>query len=230
MPGDELGGTVQNDILKEYVARGTYIYPAAALDAAHHRPVRLLRASASRAGTRSRSRGYHIREAGATAVQEIAFTLANGIAYVRGRDRRRALASTTSAPRLSFFFNAHNDFFEEVAKFRAARRMWARIMRERFGAKNRGARRRCGSTRRPAAPRSPRSSRRTTSSGSRCRRWPRCWAARSRSTRTPSTRRSALPTEQAATIALRTQQVIGYESRRRPTRPIRSAARTSSSR
>jgi methylmalonyl-CoA mutase, N-terminal domain len=129
-----LGGTVQNDILKEYIARGTYIYPP--------RPsMRLVtdifgycRQHLPSWNTISIS-GYHIREAGSTAVQEVAFTLANGIAYVQAAVDA-GLAVDEFAPRLSFFWNAHNNFFEEVAKFRAARRMWAEIMTERFGAKN----------------------------------------------------------------------------------------------
>ena len=96
--------------------------------------------------------GYHIREAGSTAVQELAFTLANGIAYVQARGREPGSSSDDFAPRMSFFFNAHNDFFEEVAKFRAARRLWARLMRERFGATD-AARSRCDSIHRPAGPR-----------------------------------------------------------------------------
>jgi len=127
-----LGGTVQNDILKEYIARGTYIYPP--------RPsMRLItdifaycHERLPKWNTISIS-GYHIREAGSTAVQEIAFTLANGIAYVEAAVAA-GLAVDDFAPRLSFFWNAHNNLFEEVAKFRAARRMWARIMTERFGA------------------------------------------------------------------------------------------------
>ena len=128
-----LRGTIQNDILKEYVARGTYIFPP--------RPsMRLITDTFSyckdnlpRWNTISIS-GYHIREAGATAVQEVAFTLANAIAYVEAAIKA-GLDVDEFAPRLSFFFNAHNDFLEEVAKFRAARRLWARIMRERFGAR-----------------------------------------------------------------------------------------------
>jgi methylmalonyl-CoA mutase N-terminal domain/subunit len=127
-----LSGTVQNDILKEYVARGTYIYPP--------RPsMRLVtdifaycRQELPSWNTISIS-GYHIREAGSTAVQEVAFTLANGIAYVEAA-LQAGLAVDEFAPRLSFFWNSHNNLFEEVAKFRAARRMWARIMTERFGA------------------------------------------------------------------------------------------------
>jgi methylmalonyl-CoA mutase N-terminal domain/subunit len=132
--GAALGGTIQNDILKEYVARGTYIYPPRPsmriitdifAYCAEHLP---------QWNTISIS-GYHIREAGSTAVQEIAFTLANGIAYVEAAVAA-GLAVDDFAPRLSFFWNAHNNLFEEVAKYRAARRMWAHIMTERFGAKN----------------------------------------------------------------------------------------------
>ena len=129
-----LSGTVQNDILKEYIARGTYIYPI------RHamRIVTDLFAWANENlpewNTISIS-GYHMREAGATAVQEVAFTLANAAAYVEAAIKA-GLAVDTFAPRISFFFNAHNNFLEEIAKFRAARRMWARLMRERFAAKN----------------------------------------------------------------------------------------------
>jgi methylmalonyl-CoA mutase, N-terminal domain len=130
----KLGGTIQNDILKEYVARGTYIYPP--------RPsMRLItdifaycRERVPSWNTISIS-GYHIREAGSTAVQEIAFTLANGIAYVQAAVDA-GLSVDEFAPRLSFFWNGHNNLFEEVAKYRAARRMWWRIMTERFGAKD----------------------------------------------------------------------------------------------
>src|SRR5467141_3353780 len=130
----KLSGTVQNDILKEYIARGTYIYPV--------RPAMRIvtdifawcRDNLPKWNTISIS-GYHIREAGSTAVQEVAFTLANGIAYVQG-----ALDAGQSvdefAPQLSFFFNAHNDLLEEIAKYRAARRLWAGIMAERFAAKD----------------------------------------------------------------------------------------------
>lgn len=128
-----LGGTIQNDILKEYVARGTYIYPPRPSMRLVTDTFAYCRSELPAWNTISIS-GYHIREAGATAVQELAFTLANGIAYVEA-----ALAAGLSAdevgPRLSFFWNAHSNFFEEIAKFRAARRMWARIMAERFGAK-----------------------------------------------------------------------------------------------
>lgn len=133
IPSTELSGTIQNDILKEYIARGTYIFPPQPsmrlitdifAYCAEHVP---------KWNTISIS-GYHIREAGSTAVQELAFTIANGMAYVEA-----ALAAGLDidqfAPRLAFFFNAHNQFFEEIAKFRAARRIWAKIMRHKYGAK-----------------------------------------------------------------------------------------------
>lgn len=126
-------GTIQNDILKEYIARGTYIFPP--------RPsMRLITDTFAWCATNTPQfntisiSGYHIREAGSTAAQELAFTLADGIAYVDAAIKV-GLDVDAFAPRLSFFFNAHNNFLEEIAKFRAARRMWARIMRERFGAK-----------------------------------------------------------------------------------------------
>ncbi len=129
-----LSGTIQNDILKEYVARGTYIYPPRPA----MRIITDLFSWASRElpewNTISIS-GYHIREAGSTAVQEVAFTLANAIAYIQAA-LEAGLAIDTFAPRLSFFFNSHNNFLEEIAKFRAARRLFARIMRDRFGAKS----------------------------------------------------------------------------------------------
>ncbi len=130
----QLRGTVQNDILKEYVARGTYIFPPRPSMRLVTDLFRYCAAEVPKWNTISIS-GYHIREAGSTAVQEVAFTLANGIAYVQAAIDA-GLDVDTFAPRLSFFFNAHNDFLEEIAKFRAARRLWARIMRERFGAKN----------------------------------------------------------------------------------------------
>ena len=134
IPADKLDGTIQNDILKEYVARGTYIFPPAP----SMRLITDIFAYCSKEvpnwNTISIS-GYHIREAGSTAIQEVAFTLADGIAYVEAAIKA-GLDVDEFAPRLSFFFNAHNDLFEEVAKFRAARRVWAHIMKERFGAKN----------------------------------------------------------------------------------------------
>ena len=131
---EKLKGTIQNDILKEYAARGTYIFP----------PVPSMRLITDIFAFCSQSipswntvsiSGYHIREAGSTAVQEVAFTLANGIAYVEAA-LQAGLKVDDFAPRLSFFFNAHLDFLEEIAKFRAARRLWAKIMKERFGAKS----------------------------------------------------------------------------------------------
>ncbi len=130
----QLRGTIQNDILKEYVARGTYIFPP--------RPSMRLITDTFRYGAQEVPKwnpisisGYHIREAGSTAVQEVAFTLADAIAYVKAAIEA-GLDVDDFAPRLSFFFNAHNNFLEEIAKFRAARRMWARIMRQRFNAQD----------------------------------------------------------------------------------------------
>jgi len=132
--GRDLRGTIQNDILKEYAARGTYIFPPAPSMRLVTDTFAYCQHALPHWNTISIS-GYHMREAGATAVQEVAFTLANAIAYVRAATAA-GLAVDEFAPRLSFFFGAHNNFFEEIAKFRAARRMWARIMRERFGAQN----------------------------------------------------------------------------------------------
>ncbi len=129
-----LRGTVQNDILKEYIARGTYIFPPRPSMRLVTDLFRYCAAEVPRWNTISIS-GYHIREAGSTAVQEVAFTLANGIAYVQAA-LEAGLEVDRFAPRLSFFFNAHNEFLEEIAKFRAARRLWARIMRERFHARD----------------------------------------------------------------------------------------------
>ena len=134
VPRARLGGTVQNDILKEYVARGTYIYP----------PAHSMRLAVDviEFATREMPQwnyisvsGYHMREAGATAVQEVAFTIANAIAYVEAV-RKRGLSLDDFLPRLSFFFSADRNFLEEVAKYRAARRLWAKVVAERFGAKN----------------------------------------------------------------------------------------------
>ncbi|HEX4715347.1 MAG TPA: methylmalonyl-CoA mutase family protein [Ktedonobacteraceae bacterium] len=133
-PRAKLGGTLQNDILKEYIAQKEFLFPP--------EPSMRLVTDTIEFGTRSMPRwntisisGYHIREAGATAVQELAFTLADGLAYVDDA-LARGLDIDEFAPRLSFFFDVHNDFFEEIAKFRAARRLWARLMRERYGAKD----------------------------------------------------------------------------------------------
>ncbi|MGJ7045665.1 acyl-CoA mutase large subunit family protein [Thermoanaerobacterium thermosulfurigenes] len=131
---DKLEGTIQNDILKEYIARGTYIFPIEPSLRLTTDIFKYCSKYIPKWNTISIS-GYHIREAGATAVQEIAFTLANGIEYVNAA-LKAGLDVDEFAPRLSFFFSAHNDLLEEVAKFRAARRIWARIMKERFNAKN----------------------------------------------------------------------------------------------
>ena len=129
-----VSGTTQNDILKEYIARGTWIYPPRASMRLVTDVFEFAARELPKWNTISIS-GYHMREAGATAAQELAFTLADGIAYVEAAVAR-GLAVDDFAPRLSFFFAAWSELFEEVAKFRAARRMWARIMRERFGAQN----------------------------------------------------------------------------------------------
>ncbi len=131
---DRLSGTVQNDILKEYIARGTYIFPPGPSMRLITDTFAYCKDRVPRWNTISIS-GYHMREAGSTAVQEVAFTLANGIAYVQAAVDA-GLGVDVFAPQLSFFFNAHNDLLEEVAKFRAARRLWARIMRERFSARD----------------------------------------------------------------------------------------------
>ncbi|MGA9544014.1 MAG: methylmalonyl-CoA mutase family protein, partial [Candidatus Sulfotelmatobacter sp.] len=130
----KISGTIQNDILKEYIAQKEYIYPPA--------PSMRLVIDTFEFGSKFTPRfntisisGYHIREAGSTALQELAFTLYDGIEYVEWA-RRRGLDVDDFGPRLSFFFNAHNDFFEEIAKYRAARKIWGRVMKERFGAKN----------------------------------------------------------------------------------------------
>ena len=134
VPSDVISGTIQNDMLKEYIAQKTFVFPP--------EPSMKLIVDTFEYGTKAVPRwntisisGYHIREAGSTAVQELAFTLRDGIEYVEWA-LNRGLEIDEFAPRLSFFFNAHNDFFEEIAKFRAARRIWARAMKERFGAKN----------------------------------------------------------------------------------------------
>jgi methylmalonyl-CoA mutase N-terminal domain/subunit len=205
----KLSGTVQNDVLKEYIARGTYIYPP-------QQAMRIITDMFAWANqnvpewnTISIS-GYHMREAGSTAVQEVAFTLGNGMAYVEAAIKA-GLDVDKFAPRLSFFFNAHNNFLEEVAKFRAARRMWARIMREHFKARN---------------PRSWMLRFHTQTAGSTLtaqqpennivRTAIQAMAAVLGGTQSLHTNSYdealALPTEQAARIALRTQQVIAYES------------------
>ena len=204
-----LGGTVQNDILKEYIARGTYRFPVGPSMRLITDTFRFCAASVPRWNPISIS-GYHIREAGATAVQEVAFTLANGIAYVQAAVDS-GLDVDRFGARLSFFFNAHSHLFEEVAKFRAARRMWAKIMRERFGAREE---RSCLLRFHAQTAGSTLQSRqidinvvRTTMQA---------LAAVLGGTQSLHTNGRdealALPTEASARLALRTQQVLGYES------------------
>ena len=205
---DTISGTIQNDILKEYIARGTYIYPPEPSLALIAETFRFCAAEVPNWNPISIS-GYHIREAGATAVQELAFTFANAMEYV-SRAIDAGLAVDRFAPRLSFFFAAHNDLFEEVAKFRAARRMYARLMRERFGASDASARLRFhtqtgGVTLQAQQP-----------LNNVVRVAIQALAAVLGGTQSLHTNgydeALALPTEQAATLALRTQQVIAYES------------------
>jgi methylmalonyl-CoA mutase N-terminal domain/subunit len=205
----KLSGTVQNDVLKEYIARGTYIYPPQQALRVITDVFAWAKENVPDWNTISIS-GYHMREAGSTAVQEVAFTLGNGMAYVEAAIKA-GLDVDKFAPRLSFFFNAHNNFLEEVAKFRAARRMWARIMREHFKAKNpkswmlRFHTQTAGSTLTAQQPEN--NIVRTAIQG---------LAAVLGGTQSLHTNSYdealALPTEAAARIALRTQQVIAYES------------------
>jgi methylmalonyl-CoA mutase N-terminal domain/subunit len=208
-PRAQLGGTIQNDILKEYIAQNEFIFPP--------QPAMRLVTDTIEFGTRETPlwntisiSGYHIREAGATAAQELAFTLADGMAYVEAA-LERGLDIDDFAPRLSFFFNCHNDFFEELAKFRAARRIWAREMRERYGAKS---------------PRSWWMRFHTQTAG--CSLYPQqpevnlirtaiqALAAVMGGTQSLHTNSLdeaiALPSERAALLALRTQQIIAHES------------------
>jgi methylmalonyl-CoA mutase, N-terminal domain len=207
--GDRLRGTVQNDILKEYVARGNYIFPPKPsmrittdlFAYCHERLPRWNTISIS---------GYHIREAGATAVQELAFTLAHGIAYCDGAIAA-GLSPDEFGARLSFFFNAHNHFFQEVAKFRAARQLWARIMRDRFGATNSRAlalrfhAQTGGSTLTAQQPENNvvRVAVQALSAV--------CGGAQSIHTNAFD-EALALPTERSARIALRTQQILAHEA------------------
>ncbi len=205
----KLSGTVQNDVLKEYIARGTYIYPPQQAMHVITDMFAWAKENVPEWNTISIS-GYHMREAGSTAVQEVAFTLGNGMAYVEAAIKA-GLDVDKFAPRLSFFFNAHSNFLEEVAKYRAARRMWARIMREHFKAKNpkswmlRFHTQTAGSTLTAQQPEN--NIVRTAIQG---------LAAVLGGTQSLHTNSYdealALPTEQAARIALRTQQVIAYES------------------
>ncbi len=203
-----LSGTVQNDILKEYIARGTYIYPPDPSLALTAEMFRFCAADVPQWNPISIS-GYHIREAGATAVQEVAFTFADAIAYVQ-QAVDTGLVVDAFAPRLSFFFAAHSDLFEEVAKFRAARRLWARIMRDRFGANDASCKLRFhtqtgGVTLTAQQP-----------LNNVVRVTVQALAATLGGTQSLHTNgydeALALPTAQAATLALRTQQIVGYES------------------
>ncbi len=208
-PLDKLSGTVQNDVLKEYIARGTYIYPV-------NHALRIVTDMFAWATEHVPDwnpisiSGYHMREAGSTAVQEVAFTLANGMAYVQAA-LNAGLEVNNFGPRLSFFFNAHNNFLEEVAKFRAARRLWAHIMRDKFGAKSprswmlRFHTQTAGSTLTAQQPEN--NIVRTTLQA---------LAAVLGGTQSLHTNgydeALALPTEAAARIALRTQQILAHES------------------
>lgn len=209
VPADKISGTIQNDLLKEYIARGTYVYPPRPSMRIITDIFEYCSKHVPRWNTISIS-GYHIREAGSTATQEIAFTLANAIAYVQAAVDA-GLDVDEFAPRLSFFWNGHNDFFEEVAKFRASRRMWHTIMTERFGAED---------------PKSTMLRFHTQTGGSTLtaqqpvnnvvRVALQALAAVMGGTQSLHTNgydeALSLPTEEAARLALRTQQIIGFES------------------
>lgn len=205
----ELGGTIQNDVLKEYVARGTYIYPPVPSMRLVTDVMAYCEREVPQWNTISVS-GYHIREAGSTAIEEIAFTLANAKAYLEAA-RAAGLHADTVAPRMSFFWNAHNDFFEEIAKFRAARYLWAHITRDEFGCKDpRSAMLRFhaqtgGSTLTAQEP-----------DNNVVRVTLQALAAVLGGAQSLHTNGKdealALPTAQSARLALRTQQIIGYES------------------
>jgi methylmalonyl-CoA mutase N-terminal domain/subunit len=206
---EKLRGTIQNDILKEYIARGTYIYPPRPSMRIITDLFAFCRGEVPSWNTISIS-GYHIREAGSDAVQEVAFTLADGIAYVQAA-LGAGLAVDEFAPRLAFFFNGHNNFLEEVAKFRAARRLWARIMRERFGARDprscalRFHTQTAGSTLTAQQP-----------LGNVVRTTVQALAAVLGGTQSLHTNAYdealALPSEESARLALRTQQILAHES------------------
>ena len=209
VPASAISGTIQNDLLKEYIARGTYVYPPRPSMRIITDIFEYCSEHVPRWNTISIS-GYHIREAGSTAVQEIAFTIANGIAYVEAA-KAAGLDVDDFAPRLSFFWNAHNNFFEEVAKFRASRRIWYKLMTERFGAQKESSKllrfhtQTGGSTLTAQQP-----------EVNIVRVAVQSMAAVMGGTQSLHTNgfdeALGLPTEQAARIALRTQQVIGYES------------------
>ena len=205
---EAVSGTIQNDVLKEYIARGTYIYPPGPSLRLIADTFRFCSTEVPNWNPISIS-GYHIREAGATAVQELAFTFANTVEYVE-RAIAAGLAVDTFAPRLSFFFAAHNDLFEEVAKFRAARRMYARIMRDRFGASDASCRLRfhtqTGGVTLTAQQPLNNVVRVTVQT----------LAATLGGTQSLHTNgydeALSLPTAEAATLALRTQQIVAFES------------------
>jgi methylmalonyl-CoA mutase, N-terminal domain len=209
VPAEQLTGTTQNDILKEYIARGNFIYPPEGAIRLTTDLFAYCKQGVPKWNTISIS-GYHFREKGCSAVQEVAFTLANGTAYVQAA-LDAGLAVDEFAPRLAFFFNGHNNVFQEVAKFRAARRMWAEIMRERFGAKDERSWRLRFHTQTGGvtltAQQPENNIVRVALQG---------FAAVCGGTQSLHTNgydeALALPTEHAAKIALRTQQIIGYES------------------
>ena len=209
VPASELRGTTQNDILKEYIARGNFIYPPKGAIRLTTDLFAYCRERIPRWNTISIS-GYHFREKGCSAVQEVAFTLSNGIAYVQAA-LDAGLPIDEFAPRLAFFFNGHNNVFQEIAKFRAARRMWAKIMRERFDAKDERSWRLRFHTQTGGvtltAQQPENNIVRVALQG---------FAAVCGGTQSLHTNgfdeALALPTERAAKIALRTQQIIGYES------------------
>ena len=209
VPREELRGTTQNDILKEYIARGNFIYPPEPAMRLTTDLFAYCRERVPKWNTISIS-GYHMREKGCSAVQEVGFTLANGIAYVQAAIDA-GLEVDEFGPRLAFFFNGHNNVFQEVAKFRAARRMWARIMRERFGAKNPRSQTMRFHTQTGgvtlAAQQPENNIVRVALQG---------FAAVCGGTQSLHTNgfdeALALPTERAARIALRTQQILAHES------------------
>jgi methylmalonyl-CoA mutase N-terminal domain/subunit len=209
IPFERLGGTIQNDVLKEYVARGTYIFPPVPSMRLVTDVMAYCAQSVPQWNTISIS-GYHIREAGSTALQEIAFTLANAKAYLQAA-ARAGLAVDEVAPRISFFWNAHNDFFEEIAKFRAARTLWAEIVRDEFGSHDKRSQmlrfhtQTGGSTLTAQEP-----------ENNVVRVTLQALAAVLGGTQSLHTNGAdealGLPTADAARVALRTQQVIAYES------------------
>ena len=205
----KLNGTIQNDILKEYVARGTYIFPPAPSLRIVTNIFEFCAKEVPRWNTISVS-GYHIREAGATAVQEVAFTLANGLQYVKAAVDRH-LDVDGFAPRMSFFFNAHNDFLEEVAKFRAARKLWAKLMTERYAPKDprsvalRFHAQTAGST---LTAQQPENNVVRVAYQAMAAVFGGCQSLHTNS----RDEALALPTEESATIALRTQQILAHET------------------